>query len=101
MNVLLSWSGKVSQEFATFLRDWLPGVLPGCTPWVSSEDIQKGKRWADELHEQLKKCTVALLCITPDNVQSPWLYYEAGVVAAKLGNSSAVCPYLVGVQGKL
>jgi hypothetical protein len=52
------------------------------------------------LHTQLNKTKVCIVCVTPENVTSPWLYYEAGVVASKLG-ATAVCPYLVGVQAKL
>ncbi len=100
MDILLSWSGQSSHDVALALRDWLPDVLPGCTPWVSSEDIAKGDRWSDALHQQLVKTRVTIVCITPDNVSSPWLYYEAGFIAAKLGRA-AVCPYLLGVAVKL
>lgn len=96
MDILLSWSGKSSHDVALALRDWLPNALAGSRPWVSSEDIAKGSRWSDELHAQLKKSNVCVVCVTPENVRSPWLYYEAGVVASKLGEA-AVCPYLVGV----
>lgn len=100
MDILLSWSGRSSHEVALALKGCLPEVLPGCTPWVSSEDIAKGKRWSDELHKQLDKTRVTVVCITPENVQSPWIYYESGYIAAKLGDA-AVCPYLLGVEGKL
>jgi TIR domain len=99
MDILLSWSGRPSHEVAVFLREWLLEVLPGSKPWISSEDIAKGTRWSDELHAQLDKCKVCIVCVTPENVQSPWLYYEAGVIASKLGDA-AVCPYLVGVPLK-
>jgi hypothetical protein len=100
MDVFLSWSGTHSHEIALFLRDWLQEVLPGCKPWVSSEDIAKGTRWSDALHTQLDKTQICLVCVTPENVLSPWLYYEAGYIANKLG-VTAVCPYLVGVPAKL
>lgn len=100
MDILLSWSGGASHDIALSLREWLPEVIPGCAPWVSSEDIAKGKRWSDELHAFLAKASVAVVCVTPANVTSPWLYYEAGFIAAKLGEAS-VCPFLVGVEGKL
>jgi hypothetical protein len=99
MDVLLSWSGKPSHEVAALLRDWLPEALPGCVPWVSGEDVAHGARWSDALHAQLAKSKVCVVCVTPENVRSPWLYYEAGVIAAKLGDT-AVCPYLVGVPLK-
>jgi hypothetical protein len=100
MDILLSWSGGSSHEVALSLRAWFQEVLPGCQPWVSSEDIAKGRRWSDALHDQLARAKVTVVCITPENVSSPWIYYEAGFIAAKLGEA-AVCPFLVGVAGKL
>lgn len=100
VDIVLSWSGDSSKEAALALREWLPEVLPGCNPWMSSEDIKKGDQWAPVLHGQLAKSAVIIVCVTPDNVRSPWLYYEAGHVAARVANS-AVCPYLIGVAGKL
>ncbi len=100
MDILISWSGPSSHELALFFHGWLKSVLPGCNPWVSSVDIAKGARWSEELHAGLAKAKVAIVCITPENIRSPWLYYESGFIAAKLGEG-AVCPYLVGVQGKL
>lgn len=101
MDILLSWSRPVSHDIALALKDWLPQVLPGCNPWVSSEDIAKGKLWWDELHGFLGSVKVALIIVTPENAQSPWLYYEAGAIAAKLSVGASVCPYLVGVPIKL
>ena len=100
VDIVISWSGSVSHKVALALREWLPLVLPGCKPWVSSEDIAKGKHWADELRAQLGKAAVAIVCVTPENVKSGWLYYEAGMIAAKLAKAT-VCPYLVKVPAKL
>ena len=99
MNVLLTWSGNTSHEIATFFRTWLPKVLPGIQPWISDEDIEKGKKWFPELMSQLDKTNFSITFITPENVQSPWVYFEVGVIAAKLENA-IVCPYLIGVEGK-
>ena len=101
MDILFSWSRTASHDTALFLKDWFTEVLPGCKPWVSSEDIAKGKPWWDELHTFLGTAKVAVIIVTPENVQSPWLYYEAGIIAAKLRDGASVCPYLVGVSGKL
>lgn len=99
MDVLLSWSGKASYEVASSLRDWLPDVLPGVVPWISSEDIAKGQRWAEALHDQLAKTKYCIACITSENVKSPWVFYEVGYIASRL--AGAICPYLVGVSKKL
>ncbi len=102
MNVVITWSGKHSHEMALFLREWLKQVLPGMEPWVSSEDIQKGKKWFKELMSQFDKTRVSITCITPENVKSPWVYYEVGLIAAKQESveEGIVCSYLVGVDGK-
>ena len=99
MDILLTWSGRESQEVAAFFREWLPSVLPGIQPWISSEDIAKGQRWFDELMGRLEKTRASLTFVTPGNVRSPWLYYEVGAIAAKIGGG-IVCPYLIGVDGK-
>jgi hypothetical protein len=74
MEVLLTWSGRASHEIAIYLREWLPEVIPGIAPWVSSEDIAKGKRWTTELHSQLDKTRVSITIITSENVKSPWFF---------------------------
>ena len=45
MDVLISWSKKQSKEMASVFHGWLPKVVPGFRPWMSSKDINKGKQW--------------------------------------------------------
>lgn len=99
MDVLLTWSGSASHDIAEFFRTWILDVLPGIAPWFSAEDIAKGKKWFPELTSQLANSHVSITFITPDNVRSPWVYYEVGFIAAKL-EAASVCPYLIGVDGK-
>jgi len=97
MKVILTWSKPFSKQLALFLRDWLPEVLPGVKTWVSSEDIQKGKKWFPELMKQFEQTWFLITCITTENVSSPWVYYEVGLIASKQ-DEGTICPYLVGVQ---
>ncbi len=49
-------------------------------PWMSTE-IEKGKRWADEIMSGLEQAPIGILCLTQDNLDSKWLHFEAGALA--------------------
>ncbi len=97
MDVLISWSKSQSRDIATVFRDWLPKVLPGLQPWMSSKDIDKGTQWFAELQIFLARASSCVICLTNENVRSPWMYYETGAIAAKR-EDVLVCPYLVGID---
>jgi TIR domain-containing protein len=96
MKVLISWSGDRSQKLATVLHDWLPSVIQAVQPYVSSESIQKGTRWPIELAEQLEQTDFGILCIVPNNLDAPWLNFEAGALS-KIVKKARVVPLLFGV----
>src|SRR5260370_28578273 len=80
MRVLLSWSGARSAALAHALREWLPTVIQAVEPWMSESDIDRGARWSEEIVAQLEVARVGIICITPDNVSSPSLHFEAGAL---------------------
>ncbi len=92
MKVFLSWSGERSRQMAAALRDWLPGVLQTVEPWLSAEDMPLGSRWASDIARVLQDVDVGILCLTPENLNSPWLLYEAGALSKRL-EGSLLCPY--------
>jgi hypothetical protein len=94
MNILISWSKPQSHEIALTLYEWLPKALPNAKPWVSSEDLTKGKSWQRELGETLAAAKVSVVCMTRENITSSWLFYEAGAIAAK-ADDILVCPFLI------
>lgn len=97
MKVFISWSGDVSKYVALALRDWLPSVLQNVEPFVSSEDIQAGGRWFEEIGQQLEQTDFGILCLTPDNRWAPWLLFEAGALSKQVTRSNVV-PLLIGLQ---
>lgn len=93
MNILLSWSKPQSHAIASALYEWLPIVIPGISPWISSKDISKGREWFKELQAKLQKAKICIICLTPENFRSPWIFYETGAIS-KNGSDVLICPYL-------
>lgn len=94
MKLFISWSGKQSQALAQVLRDWLPLVLHYVQPWLSEADIAVGERWAEVVAKELETTNFGLLCLTRDNIASPWVLFEAGSLAKSL-QGSRVIPLLL------
>lgn len=93
MKVFISWSGKTSNAVAVLLKEWLPLVIQSVDPYVSSEDIQKGSRWATEIAGELDRSGFGILCVTAANVSAPWLNFEAGALSKAIDRSRVV-PFL-------
>jgi TIR domain len=97
MKIFISWSGNVSRAVAVALRQWLPSVLQIVQPYVSSEDIEKGARWSAEIAQQLNETAFGVICVTKDNVGSPWLNFEAGALSKSI-DTSRVSPFLLDLR---
>jgi hypothetical protein len=81
MKIFLSWSGHKSHEIALVFRDWFPSIIQSIDPYVSSEDIDKGARWSTDIAKELENSTFGILCVTKDNINAPWLTFEAGALS--------------------
>jgi hypothetical protein len=93
MKVFISWSGSQSNYIAKALRDWLRDVIQNLTPWMSEVDTPAGERWGEGLRKELQDSQFGVVCLTAENLQAPWLHYEAGALA-KTVEGPRVCPYL-------
>ena len=97
MDLFISWSGKRSKEFARTFSKWLHTVHHFLKPWMSEKDLKKGDRWFSVIGEKLSKSKIGIICVTPENVESPWLLFEAGAISKIIGESR-VCPILLGMN---
>lgn len=97
MKVFISWSGKRSQALAQTLREWLPLVLDYVEPWVSETDIAAGDRWAQAIGTELEASNFGIICITPENLTSPWVLFEAGALAKSMQDGKVI-PLLFGLE---
>lgn len=91
MKVFISWSGERSRQVAEALRVWLPRVMQAVDPWMSEADIETGSRWLSEVSKVLDETSIGIICVTHENLSSPWLHFEAGALSKALDQSS-VCP---------
>jgi len=80
MKIFLSWSGTRSRLVAEALNDWLPRVIQAVKPFYSPV-IEKGAKWSSEIDAALEGTNVGIVCLTPDNLASPWIYFEAGALS--------------------
>jgi len=97
MKIFLSWSGQTSHKVATTLREWIPLVIHSVEPYVSSEDIDKGKRWSTDIAKELEDSAFGIICVTKDNLNAPWLNFEAGALSKKL-ERTYVSPFLFDIK---
>lgn len=95
-NVFISWSGERSKAAAEALRGWLRRVLQAARPWMSETDIDKGSRGLEEIGRALEGIKVGIICLTPENLNAPWILYEAGALSKTLDAKTRVCTYLLG-----
>jgi hypothetical protein len=90
--VFISWSGPRSKHVAKALKKWVPLILQSTTTFMSDTDIAKGSRWRTEIAQHLEGAGFGIICLTPENLDRPWVLFEAGALAKHL--SDRVCPYL-------
>ncbi len=96
MKIFISWSGNQSQAIGKALSDWIPNVLQSVEPWISTENLKKGMRWAEELFKVLENSRVGIFCLTQSNVTSPWIAFEAAACSTKVAGK--VYTLLYGLQ---
>jgi len=97
MRVFISWSGVRSKVMATALKTWLSDVFQDVHTWMSEHDLDAGMQWSSHLSEQLEAASFGILCLTPDNLTSPWLLFEAGALS-KIVKSARVVPYRLALK---
>lgn len=96
VKVFVSWSGPRSRQLADALREWIHDVIQSVECFCSTEDIRAGQRWNNEVNAWLSETDFGVLCVTPENVQAPWLNFEAGALAKRIKDDARVVPVTLG-----
>ncbi|HEY1302483.1 MAG TPA: hypothetical protein VGF24_02980 [Vicinamibacterales bacterium] len=84
MKIFICWSRQRGKKFAEASRDWLKNVFGDMVDPVISVDIDKGSIWFDDLADTLREARIGLICLTPEAIESPWIHFEAGILAKVL-----------------
>ena len=99
MKVFISWSGENSQKIAKKLAKALKDIFSDNSEFetfISAENIEGGKAWFEAIRKELKVCDRAIICCTPENVDTSWINFEAGASLMNFEREGQVIPYLVG-----
>lgn len=97
VKVFFSWSGSLSHDLAECVRRRLPGILQFVKPYFTPEDIEKGARWDHDIAKELDESNIGLIFLTRENLNNPWILFEAGALSKKL-DKAKVCTSLFGVE---
>lgn len=88
MRIFLSWSGNISKEIAEIFKKMLEDCFyEKVYVFMSAKDISLGTNGINTIFQELTKSDICIAFITPTNVNSPWIAFEAGVVAGNSNNS--------------
>lgn len=98
MKVFLSWSKEYSKKMAAAFEEWLPFVLQDLDVFMSTQDVDLGRSWSNEINDGLKESSVGLIFVTSENVKSTWINFEAGALSKSLITNAEprVIPILCG-----
>jgi hypothetical protein len=97
MKLFISWSQDTSRQIAQAFREWLPLINQTIDPFVSAEDTDKGAHWSSTIRRELEQSSFGILILTPENVESTWLHFEAGAIAKSVEDGRVV-PILFGLK---
>lgn len=96
MKVFISWSGMNSKKIAFYLKRTLEAIFENedFETFMSDEDILSGSEWFTAIKDELQDSNCAILCLTRENIGSPWINFEAGAIGMQHG-SQQVIPLLI------
>lgn len=93
MKVFISWSGERSRLVGELLKFWSRCVIQNLEPWISTE-MNRGVFWFPKIKDELDQSMNAIVCLTKENLNSPWILFEAGALSRGL-NTNSVCTVLI------
>lgn len=81
--IFICWKGDNSKNIAIELKNMLENEIfenSGLCCFVSEIDIQAGDDWWNKIKKELKSSSRGIICITKENLQAPWVFFESGAM---------------------
>jgi len=97
MKIFCSWSGDYSREVAAAVGDWIPLVLQHTSVFFSDHVLDPGDRWLSVVSDALDKYDFGLIFVSKNNLERPWLLFEAGALAKSVSQARVV-PILLNLE---
>ena len=88
MKIFFSWSGSKSRSVAQALLEFTPWIVQSARPFIMA-DVSTANTVS-----ALANVEAAVICLTKDNINNPWLAFEAGALCATL-KSTLFFPLLI------
>ena len=95
MKLFISWSGPASQAIALTLSEEINTLMPWVDPWFSSRSILPG-RWRRQLFDALHSTDYGIICLMPDNIVAPWIFFEMGIIVGRANSEQKIAPIAFG-----
>lgn len=97
--VFISWSGEQSRGIARILKRSIREIVPKATIFMADRYTGVGSRWNIAIAEHLDRSDIGIFVVTPANLRSRWLNFEAGAIAKRLKRAQVI-PLLVGIENR-
>lgn len=86
----------MSRAFAEVLREWLLGLFPDVRIDITSEHVLLEPGLSSWI-ESLRVARIGMLCVTPDAIEQPSLYFSLGLMHRHMRDGGLVAPVFLDV----
>ncbi len=90
----ICYSRKDSQNVEKILHEFGTRGLPY---FIDVEGISGGELWLHKLEQALDNASCGVIIITPESINSPWVWFETGEL---FGKNTSIIPFIMGVSDK-
>ena len=102
MKLFISWSKEHSMQVAYILKKWIPRIIQTVREediFVSDQDVNAGVQWDNVIFDRLDNCNFGIVCVTRENINSPWMLFESGYMVCH-NKRKDVVPLLIGLSNQ-